>query len=109
QTVHVWSLRTEPRDEALAIAPFVRSIARPPRTRWKAVAAVVAFAVVAALIAIPLVARRAGGSSEIEPNSVGVLDPQSGEVTATVGLKESPGSVAASTEAVWVTNPDVGT
>ncbi|HEU5224754.1 MAG TPA: adenylate/guanylate cyclase domain-containing protein, partial [Actinomycetota bacterium] len=107
--VHVVVVRSEERDDALAIAPFVRSIAHPPRTRWKAVAAVVAFAVVAALVAIPLVARRAGGSSEIEPNSVGVLDPESGEVTATVGLEESPGSVAASTEAVWVTNPDVGT
>ena len=107
--VHVVVVRSEERDDALAIAPFVRSIAHPPRTRWKAVAAVVAFAVVAALVAIPLVARRAGGSSEIEPNSVGVLDPESGEVTATVGLEESPGSVAASTEAVWVTNPDAGT
>jgi YVTN family beta-propeller protein len=107
--VHVVAVRSEDRDEALAIAPFVRSIASPPRTRWKAVAAVVAFALVAALISIPLVARRAGGSSAIEPNSLGVLDPESGEVNATVGLEESPGSVAASTEAVWVTNPDVGT
>jgi len=107
--VHVVAVRSEERDDALAIAPFVRSIARPRRTRWKAVAAVVAFAVVAALVAIPLVARRAGGSTEIEPNSVGVLDPESGEVTATVGLEESPGSVAGSTEALWVTNPDVGT
>ena len=107
--VHVVSVRSEERDEALAIAPFVRSIAPPPRTRWKAVAAVVAFAVVAALVAIPLVARRAGGSSEIEPNSVGVLDPESGEVTATVELEDSPGSVATSADAVWVTNPDVGT
>ena len=92
--VHVVAVRSEDRDEALAIAPFVRSIAPPPRTRWRAVAAVVAFAVVAALVAIPLVARRAGGSSEIEPNSVGVLDPESGEVTATVGLEDRPGSVA---------------
>ena len=107
--VHVVAVRSEERDEALAIAPFVRSIARQPRTRWKAVAVVVAFAVVAALVAIPLVARRAGGSSEIEPNSVGVLDPESGEVTGTVGLEESPGSVASSADAVWVTNPDVGT
>jgi len=106
--VHVVVVRSEERDDALAIAPFVRSIARQPRTRWRAVAAVVAFAVVAALVAIPLVARR--GSSEIEPNSVGVLDPESGEVTGTVvGLEESPGSVASSGDAVWVTNPDVGT
>jgi YVTN family beta-propeller protein len=107
--VHVVAVRSEERDEALAIAPFVRSIGPPPRRRWRAVAAVVAFAVVAALVAIPLVARRAGGSSEIEPNSVGVLDPESGEVTATVGLKDRPGSVATSADAVWVTNPDVGT
>jgi peptide/nickel transport system substrate-binding protein len=107
--VHVVAVRSEERDEALAIAPFVRSIAPPPRARWKAVAAVVAFAVVAALVAIPLVARRAGGSSEIEPNSVGVLDPESGEVTATVELEDRPGSVASYADAVWVTNPDVGT
>jgi peptide/nickel transport system substrate-binding protein len=107
--VHVVAVRSEERDDALAIAPFVRSIARPPRTRWKAVAAVVSFAVVAALVAIPLVARRAGGSSEIEPNSVGVLDPETGEVTETVVLKSRPGSVAASADAVWVTHPDVGT
>jgi YVTN family beta-propeller protein len=106
--VHVVAVRSEERDDALAIAPFVRSIATPPRTRWKAVAAVVAFAVVAALIAIPL-ARRAAGSSEIEPNSVGVLDPESGEVTATVELEDRPGSVASSANAVWVTNPDVDT
>jgi adenylate cyclase len=85
--VHVVAVRSEERDEAMAIAPFVRSTA-PPRTRWKAVAAVVAFVVVAALVAIP-VARRAEGSSEIEPNSVGVLDPESGEVTGTVELDNS--------------------
>jgi peptide/nickel transport system substrate-binding protein len=107
--VHVVAVRSEERDDALAIAPFVRSIARPPRARWKPVAAVVAFAVVAALVAVPLVTRHSGGDSKIEPNSVGVLDPGSGEVVATVGLEESPGSVAASADAVWVTNPDVGT
>ena len=107
--VHVVAVRSEDRDEALAIAPFVRSVAPPPRARWKTVATVVAFAVVAALVGVPLVARRAGGSSEIEPNSVGVLDPESGEVTATVGLEDRPGSIATSADAVWVTNPDVGT
>ena len=56
--VHVVAVRSEDRDDALAIAPFVRSIAPPPRARWKTVAAVVAFVVVAALVAIPLVARR---------------------------------------------------
>jgi peptide/nickel transport system substrate-binding protein len=107
--VHVVAVRSEDRDDALAIAPFVRSIAAPPRRRWKAVAAVAALAVVAALVAVPLVTRDSGGDSEIEPNSIGVLDPESGEVTATVGLdNRRPGSVAASSQAVWVTNPDVG-
>ncbi|HEX6400005.1 MAG TPA: ABC transporter substrate-binding protein, partial [Actinomycetota bacterium] len=107
--VHVVAVRSEVRDEALAIAPFVRSIARPPRPRWKAVAAVVAFAVAATLIAVPFIARRGEGSSEIGPNSIGVLDPESGGVTATIELEHRPGAVASSAGAVWVTNPDVGT
>ena len=107
--VHVVAVRSEERDDALAIAPFVRSIPHPPRTRWKAVAALVTFAVVAALVAIPLVAGRAGGSSEIQPNSVGVLDAESGEVTETVEFDDRPGSVVASRDAVWVSNPDAGT
>jgi class 3 adenylate cyclase len=106
--VHVVAVRSEDRDDAEAIAPFVRRTAPAPapRKRWKVVAAAAAFAVLAALIAVPLIAK---GSSEIAPNSIGVMDPESGEVTATVGLAERPGSVAASADAVWVTNPDVGT
>ena len=107
--VHVVAVRSEDRDEALAIAPFVRTTAPPPRRRWKAVTGVVAFALVAALIAIPFVRRNAEVSSEIAPNSIGVLDPESGEITAIVGLDDRPGSVAASEDAVWVTNPDGGT
>jgi YVTN family beta-propeller protein len=106
--VHVVAVRSEDRDDAQAIAPFVRRSAPPPRKRWK-VAAVIAFAVVAALIAVPFVGRHAEANSEIAPNSIGVLDPESGEVTATVGLEERPGSIAASADAVWVTHPDVGT
>ena len=108
QPVHVVVVRSEARDEAQAIAPFVRSAAPAPRRRWKAVAAVVAFALLATLI-IPLIARDAEGNSEIVPNSIGVLDPESGELIATVELEDRPGSVASSADAVWVTNPDVGT
>jgi YVTN family beta-propeller protein len=105
--VHVVVVRSEDRDDAAAIAPFVRSTA-PARRRWKLAAGLVALAVVATLIAVPIVDRDAE-SSKIEPNSIGVLDPESGEVTATVGLEDRPGSVATSADAVWVTNPDVGT
>ena len=107
--VHVVAVRSEDRDEAEAIAPFDRSTAPAPRRRWKAVAVVVAFAVLATLVAVPLIARDAEGRSEIAPNSIGVLDPESGEVTATVELEDRPGAVAASADAVWVTNPDDGT
>jgi YVTN family beta-propeller protein len=107
--VHVVVVRSEDRDEAQAIAPFVRSAAPPPRRRWKAVAALAAFAVVATLIAVPLLGRDAEANSEIAPNSIGVLDPDSGELTATLDLEDRPGAVAASADAVWVANPDVGT
>ena len=107
--VHVVAVRSEDRDDAEAIAPFVRSTAPPPRRRWKTVAGVVALTVIAALIAVPIVGRDAEANSEIAPNSIGVLDPESGEVIATVGLEDRPGSVAATADAVWVTSPDVGT
>jgi YVTN family beta-propeller protein len=108
QPVHIVAVRSEDRDAAEAIAPFVRSTAPPPapQRRWKVVAAAAAFAVVAALVTVPLIAR---GSSEIDPNSIGVLDAESGELTATVGLSQRPGSVGASADAVWVTHPDAGT
>jgi YVTN family beta-propeller protein len=107
--VHVVVVRSEERDDAMAIAPFVRTIAPPPRTRWKVAAAVVAFVVLAGLIAVPLLTRGSGEDSEIEPDSVGVLDPHTGDVTAMVSLEERPGSLASSADAVWVTNPDVDT
>jgi peptide/nickel transport system substrate-binding protein len=107
--VHVVAVRSEDRDDASAIAPFVRSTAPRPRRRWKVVAAVVALAVVATSVAVSLTARKAEGTSEIAPNSIGVLDPESGELIATVGLDDRPGGIAASADAVWVTNPDVGT
>ena len=104
--LHVVAVRSEDRDAAEAISPFVRRRA-PARRRWKAVAAA---AVLALVIAVPIVGRNAEPSSEIAPNSIGVLDAGSGELIATVtGLEDRPGSIAASANAVWVTNPDVGT
>ncbi len=109
QPVHVVSVRSEDRDAADAIAPFVRTTVQAPTRRrgWKVAAAVAAFIVIAGLIVVPL--ARNVGSSEIAPNSIGVLDPESGEVTATLGLAERPGSIAASADDVWLTNPDADT
>jgi YVTN family beta-propeller protein len=109
--VHVVAVRSDERDDAGAIAPFVRSKGPSPVPWWrrKAVVGTVAFAVLAGVIGVPLLVRRAGGSSEIEPNSIGVIDPASGDLTATVGLEDRPGSIAASADAIWVAHPDVGT
>jgi YVTN family beta-propeller protein len=109
--VHVVVVRSEDRDDAESIAPFIRSPAPPPAPWWrrKALAGLAAFAVLAALVAVPLIVRNAEGNTEIEPNSIGVLDPASNEVVGTVGLAARPGSVASSADAVWVTNPDAGT
>ena len=92
------------------MAPFVRTTAPAPvaHKRWRVVAALVAFAVVATLIAVPL-ARNAEGSDEIPPNSIGILDPASGEVHSTLELEGSPGSIAASAQDVWMTDPDADT
>jgi peptide/nickel transport system substrate-binding protein len=108
--VHVVAVRSEDRDDAAAIAPFVRPsvLPRAPRWRSKVVVGAISFAVLAAVIAVPL-ARRGGGDSEIEPDSIGVLDAETGELTTTIELDSRPGSVAASEDAVWVTNPDIGT
>jgi ABC-type transport system substrate-binding protein/class 3 adenylate cyclase len=110
QPVHVIVVSSEDQDAAEAMAPFVRSTAsaRTPRRRWRVVAALAAFALLAALVAVPL-ALRDGGSSEIASNSIGILDPDSGAVVSTLGLGARPGSIAASADDVWVTNPDLGT
>ena len=111
QPVEIVAVRAEELDTVVAIAPYAPAPAAAPkgRTRWKLLVAAAALLVVAAIVTVPIVSRDAEANSEIAPNSIGVLDPETGEVTATLGLEDRPGSVAASTDAVWVTNPDVGT
>jgi YVTN family beta-propeller protein len=111
QPVHVVAVRSESEDTAGAIAPFVRSGPAPPprRAPWRLVAIVAAFLVVAAVIAVPALVRKAGAGSEIEPNSVGVVDPSSGELTATIALPSRPGAITAGNGSLWVTNPDAET
>jgi YVTN family beta-propeller protein len=110
QPVHVVAVRSEERDAAEAIAPFVRGVS--PTTshrRRNIVVGAVAFVVLVAAIAVPLASREAGAGSRISPNSIGILDPDSGKLISSVELDDRPGAVAASRDAVWVTNPDAGT
>ena len=103
-------LLAAPGAEELAVrrTSIVDSKAAQPLSRSKKIlAGVAAFLALAAGITF-LRSRDDPGVSMIAPNSIGVLDPESGDVT-TIPLEERPGSVAASADAVWVTNPDVGT
>jgi YVTN family beta-propeller protein len=111
QPVHVVAVRSESEDTAGTIAPFVRSGPAPSRRRapWKVVAIVAAILVVAAVIAVPAFVRKAGAGSEIEPNSVGVVDPSSGELTDTIAMPSRPGAITAGNGSLWVTNPDAET
>jgi peptide/nickel transport system substrate-binding protein len=107
QPVHMVAVRAEAADTVEAIAPFVRSAtpAPAPHRQRNAIAAAVAFILIAALVAVPL-ARRSGGSSQIAPNSIGVLDAESGELSSTIAMPSGPGAITAGNGSLWVTNPD---
>ncbi len=110
QPVHMVAVRAEAADTVKAIAPFVRPTTptRASHRRRNAIAAVVAFVLLVALVAVPL-ARRSGGNSEIAPNSIGVLDPSSGELSSTIAMPSGPGAITAGSGSLWVTNPDEAT
>ena len=108
QPVHVVAVRSEHRDAAEAIAPFVRSTAPPPPHsggRWSRPWSRSPWSPRWSPSRCSQGRGKLGDRSELDRR----LDPESGEVTATMELEERPGSVAASADAVWVTNPDVGT
>ena len=93
-------------------AEQLRAAIRPTggsRPKRRVLVATVAALVLAALVLVPLARNAAQGSSEIAPDSIGILDPSSGEAIETVALDARPGSVAASADSVWVTHPDAGT
>jgi YVTN family beta-propeller protein len=82
--------------------------ASPPRlTRRSLLIAALALIVVA--VAIPIVLSGGGdGLSSVAPNSVGVIDPESGNILRSIELPNAPGSMAVGEGAVWVTAPDAG-
>ena len=77
------------------------------RTPSKLAAIIAAFVVVVAVVAVPPLLRKAG--SEIAPNSVGVVDPSSGELSDTIPMPSRPGEIASGNGSLWVTNPDAET
>jgi YVTN family beta-propeller protein len=79
----------------------------PRRTRRRLLVAALALVVV--VVAIPIVLSGGGdGLSSVAPNSVGVIDPESGNILRSIELPNAPGSMAVGEGAVWVTAPDAG-
>jgi serine/threonine protein kinase len=68
-------------------------------------AALLALAVVATILALTL---GSDGGLEASPNSVGVVDPASLELTRAISVGNTPTEVAASDEWVWVLNSNDG-
>jgi len=76
------------------------------RRRWLLFAAVAALA-----LAVPIAVLTTRGSARLvlAPNSVGVIDPKSSRVVASVAVGDTPTHVAVSKDAVWVLNSRVNT
>jgi YVTN family beta-propeller protein len=91
-----------------AAEEMARGWGRP--TRRTLILATFAAAVVAAALAV-LVSRGGGttAGASIAPNAVGVIDAESGEVASEIRVGGAPVDVAASPDAVWVTNANDNT
>lgn len=89
--------------------PRPRTGAKPGRSRRRSLslaAASIALAVVAVLAAVLLIGAGEGGLSEVHPNNVGVIDPQTNRVIAEVPVGLRPGPVAFGGGSVWVGNTE---
>jgi len=89
--------------------PSVRQAATvPPLRRRLPVVLLVAVLALAAVIAAVLLlgGGSGGGLDAVQPNNVGVIDPQTNEIVAEIPVGREPGPVAAATGpgAVWVGN-----
>ena len=87
--------------------PPVREAATaPPLRRRLPVLLLVAVLVLAAALAALLLLRNGsgGGLDAVQPNHVGVIDPQTNTIVAQIPVGIEPGPVAAATGSVWVGN-----
>jgi peptide/nickel transport system substrate-binding protein len=89
-------------------------IAARPVTRRHTLLAAALIGAIAAAVAIPVFAL--GGSSSgtvalhrVEADSLGVVDPSSGRIAASIGVESGPSSVAYGLGSVWVANTNDNT
>lgn len=78
--------------------------ARNARSRWLALGAASALAVVAAIGILVLRGGSGGGLDLVHPNHVGLIDPGTNEIVAEIPVGIRPGPVAAGDGSVWVGN-----
>jgi peptide/nickel transport system substrate-binding protein len=113
--VTVIEVSSEADPAAARLAPLIPKHEPPPfpaaspprRTRRRLLVASLALVVIA--VAVPVVLSGGGdGLTSVAPNSVGVIDPESGNILRSIELPNAPGSMAAGEGAVWVTAPDAG-
>jgi YVTN family beta-propeller protein len=91
--------RPEPREPAPSPAAGSRA---PGRTAKLAIVAALGVSVV--LLVIGLTSSDDDASATIAENSVGLIDPSSGEVRSQIALAGGPGPSAADADSVWVAN-----
>ena len=96
-------IRGEEEPSAPAAPPEAPAYRRPV-----VLAAAVAVAVLAAAVAALLLRSSGGGGglSSVQPNNVGVIDPQSNEIVGQVPVGLRPGPIAIGDGIVWVGNLD---
>jgi YVTN family beta-propeller protein len=101
---HIWQLDIEGLPSQFGALKTLDIELRRKRRRMYAGAALIG--VLAAAVAIPVFAlgQGSGGGTIVEPNSVAIVDPDSGKVIDSVSVGIRPGPVSFGEGAVWVGN-----
>jgi peptide/nickel transport system substrate-binding protein len=103
----VISEQGDPAEGFRRLAPAPKKDHRGPVRRHPVVAGLVALALVVAIAVPTTLALRGGGGGElVVGDALAMVDPDSGELTASIPLEERPGDVAVGAGGIWVTLPD---
>ena len=96
---------------AETVVPAVRAPSVAARTTGRRVVAVVAALVLVVGLAVFAVSRWTGLTrlARIDENAVGLIDPESGRITAQYPVGRAPSALAAGGGSVWVANAGDGT
>jgi peptide/nickel transport system substrate-binding protein len=114
--VTVIEVSSEAAPAAARLAPLIPEreppvpAAPPPRTRRRLLVAALAVVIVAVSVTVPVLLL-GGGEPDVTgmaPNSVGEIDPETGNILRSIPLPYAPGSIVEGEGAVWVTAPDDG-